>query len=282
MVNDQPIGAGRSTGMSLQDWERRIARAEELEARHTFASEILRFYATVARFQAKVYWAVEESGLVRETVADGNPFGRLDPGTVGGFREFVSVVEQNAPEKLKQAAFELRTCGGSSHFEILLRLWSGDQTQNSSGGPADFFARAFLQPYSIAAREHAKLTWNGPTAYLCPFCKRKPGVGVLRPLGEGGQRVLICSFCLGEWEFRRILCPGCGEGDPAKLPVYTAEELKHVRVEACDSCKSYIKTVDFTKSALGEPIVDEIASVPLDLWAQGQGYRKVQVNLMQM
>jgi formate dehydrogenase maturation protein FdhE len=40
--------------------------------------------------------------------------------------------------------------------------------------------------------------------------------------------------------------------------------------------------VDFTKSALGEPTVDEIASVPLDLWAQGHGYRKVQVNVMQL
>jgi len=107
-------------------------------------------------------------------------------------------------------------------------------------------------------------------------------VGVLRPLGEGGQRSLICSLCLAEWEFLRVVCPGCGEEDPAKLPVYTAEELQHVRVEACDRCKSYIKTVDLTKSGLGEPVVDEIASVALDLWAQMRGYAKLQVNLMQL
>jgi FdhE protein len=107
-------------------------------------------------------------------------------------------------------------------------------------------------------------------------------VGVLRPLGEGGQRSLICSFCLAEWEFRRLLCAGCGEQDPAKLPVYAAEELPHVRVDACDSCKSYIKTVDLTKSGLGEPVVDEIASVALDLWAQMRGYAKLQVNLLQL
>ena len=104
----------------------------------------------------------------------------------------------------------------------------------------------------------------------------------MRPLGEGGQRSLICSFCLAEWEFRRIVCPGCGEEDPVKLPIYAAEELQHVRVEACDSCKTYIKTVDLTKSGLGEPVVDEMASVALDLWAQMRGYTKLQVNLLQL
>jgi FdhE protein len=123
---------------------------------------------------------------------------------------------------------------------------------------------------------------TGATPCLCPFCGRKPGSGVLRPLGDGGQRSLICSLCLYEWEFRRIVCPACGEENHAKLPVYTAEEPKHVRVECCDSCRCYIKTVDLTKNGLAEPVVDEIAAIPLDLWAQDHGYAKVQLNLMQL
>jgi hypothetical protein len=90
------------------------------------------------------------------------------------------------------------------------------------------------------------------------------------------------SFCVAEWEFRRIVCPGCGEEDHTKLPVYTAEEMKHVRVEACDSCRTYIKTVDMTKSGRAEPMVDELAAIPLDLWAQTQGYTKLQLNLLQL
>jgi formate dehydrogenase maturation protein FdhE len=43
-----------------------------------------------------------------------------------------------------------------------------------------------------------------------------------------------------------------------------------------------MKTVDLTKSGLGEPIVDEMASIPLDLWARKQGYTKLQSNLMQL
>jgi len=41
-------------------------------------------------------------------------------------------------------------------------------------------------------------------------------------------------------------------------------------------------TVDMTKSGLAEPIVDEMAAIPLDLWAQKQGYTKLQTNLMQL
>ena len=40
--------------------------------------------------------------------------------------------------------------------------------------------------------------------------------------------------------------------------------------------------MDMTKSGLAEPIVDEMAAIPLDLWAQKQGYTKLQTNLMQL
>ncbi len=164
---------------------------------------------------------------------------------------------------------------------MLNSFWQGSRGALEAGAP-DFLARAFLQPYAVLARSHQGPPPAGPTPCLCPFCGRKPGVGVLRPQGDGGLRSLVCSFCLGEWEFRRILCPACGEEDHSKLPIYTAEEFPHVRVECCDSCRCYIKTVDLTKSGLAEPVADEIASIALDLWARQQGYAKLQANLMQL
>jgi len=274
--------------MAQNEWQRRIARAEELGARYTFAAEILRFYAAIARFQEKFYGefggSLERSSAGAGGVAsDSEPFARpLQPELTGRFGPFLSVVEQNGPGPLREAARELRDGGADLHFQLLTAFWNESETGALPPGPRDFFARAFLQPYAAGIRSRSNMRWSGPTPYLCPFCKRKPGLGVLRPLGDGGQRSLVCSFCLAEWEFRRIVCPGCGEENNAKLPVYTAEELKHVRVECCDCCRTYIKTVDLTKSGLGEPIVDEMASIPLDLWAQKQGYAKVQTNLMQL
>jgi len=272
----------RAMGADQKQWQRRIERAEELASRYESAAEILRFYAAIARFQASFCGEIQSLRVLTEVAVGTNPFDApFDRGVVGSFRPFLSVVEENGPDMLQEAARTLQARDDNSHFDLLSASWEVKDTALASGSD-EFFARAFLQPYAVSLRERANLHYQGPTAYVCPFCKRKPGMGVLRPLGEGGQRLLMCSFCLAEWDYRRILCPGCGEEDPAKLPVYSAEELRHVRVEACDSCKCYIKTVDFTRSALGEPVVDEIASVPLDLWAQQHGYSKLQVNLLQL
>jgi FdhE protein len=85
-----------------------------------------------------------------------------------------------------------------------------------------------------------------------------------------------------EWEFRRIVCPGCGQEDHAKLPVYTAESFPYIRVDCCDTCHTYIKSIDMTKNGLAVPVVDEMASIPLDLWAQERGYSKLHPNLLGM
>ncbi len=263
-------------------WQRKIDRAEELGARYAFAAEILDFFSAISRFQGKFYGEIEGTRVVREISAVENPFGRpLDRELARRFRPFLAVVERSGPGKLRESAREIAARNENAHLELLASFWDGNHSV--TGAQTDeFFSRSFLQPFAVAVRTRANLRWNGPTAFVCPFCKRKPGVGVLRPLGDGGQRSLICSFCLGEWEFRRIVCPGCGEEDPAKLPVYQAEQLEHVRVDACDACKNYIKTVDLTKSGLGEPVVDEIASVPLDFWAHERGYSKLQLNLLQL
>ncbi|MBZ5665708.1 MAG: formate dehydrogenase accessory protein FdhE [Acidobacteriia bacterium] len=270
--------------MALNEWQRRIARAEELGGQYTFAAEILSFYGAIAHFQEKFYGDLAKSREgVGPRASEPEPFLRpLPPELTRQFESFLSVVEQSGPSPLRVAARELQAGSNDSHLRLLTMFWNGGETRSLPPGSDDFFARAFLQPYAVSLREQANLRWSGPTPFVCPFCRRKPGLGVLRPLGDGGQRSLVCSFCLAEWEFRRIVCPGCGEENHAKLPVYTADELKHVRVECCDSCRTYIKTVDMTKSGLAEPIVDEMASIPLDLWAQKQGYAKLQLNLMQL
>jgi FdhE protein len=64
--------------------------------------------------------------------------------------------------------------------------------------------------------------------------------------------------------------------------VYTAEEVGYVRIEACDSCHTYIKAVDLSRNGLAVPVVDELATVSLNIWAEEHGYAKLQVNLLGM
>jgi hypothetical protein len=128
-------------------------------------------------------------------------------------------------------------------------------------------------------RSEAPSDGNGP---ICPSCGSKPVVGVLRGEGEGAKRSLICSLCALEWPYRRIICVNCGEENKEKLPVYLAAQIEHVRVEACDTCRTYLKSVDLTKDGFAVPEVDEIATVTLNLWADEHDYAKVETNILGM
>lgn len=103
---------------------------------------------------------------------------------------------------------------------------------------------------------------------------------MLRPEGDGGKRFLVCSFCLYEWDFLRILCPTCGEEAENKLPVYIAEQFPHIRVEACDTCKFYLRTIDLTKDGHAVPVVNDLAAIPLSLWAHEHAYTRARANLL--
>jgi len=248
------------------------------------AGEVLRFFVAISGLQEELGQELE-SGLVAAASAGPGANGFEQPlprALIGRFGSFLSGVKGAAPGAVVEAAERLRRDDAAAQSEMLASFWQETAGGILQPGPDDFLARAFLQPYAAYVRSRLSVGRAGPTPCLCPFCGRKPGSGVLRPLGDGGQRSLICSLCLYEWEFRRIVCPACGEENHAKLPVYTAEEPKDVRVECCDSCRCYIKTVDLTKNGLADPVVDEIAAIPLDLWAQDHGYAKVQLNLMQL
>lgn len=202
----------------------------------------------------------------------------LAPELATSFPEFLALVEKAGPRQVAESARKLREepDGQATFLNTLLSDIDVPQLTEQ------FLAFAFLQPYAEVARSKARLQLENYTHALCPFCNRKPGFGVLRPLGDGAQRRLTCAFCLTEWEFRRLVCPGCLEENHSKLPVYTAETFPHIRVECCDSCGTYIKSIDLTKNGLAEPLVDELASIPLDLWAQEQQYCKLHPNLLGM
>src|SRR5579864_7048861 len=162
---------------------------------------------------------------------------------------------------------------------LVSRTGPADLARNA--GETGFLERWLLQPFYEYRAAKSPATAGGEQA-VCPFCGEQPQVGVLRGEGDGAKRSLICSLCSTEWDFRRLLCPNCGEESPEKLPVYLAEEIPYVRVEACDACHTYIKAVDLSRNGLAVPVVDELATVSLNLWAQEHGYTKLQVNLLGM
>jgi FdhE protein len=47
----------------------------------------------------------------------------------------------------------------------------------------------------------------------------------------------------------------------------------------CETCGRYIKIIDLRKDPAAVPVIDDLATVPLDLWAIERGYEKIELNL---
>ena len=120
--------------------------------------------------------------------------------------------------------------------------------------------------------------------YNCPACGSLPQLSYFAVSGEplvSGPRYLVCSRCANNWVFSRTTCAGCGETAGTKLPIYQEQErFPHVRVDGCRTCRKYLLTFDLRRDTRAVPVVDEIAAVPLDLFAREQGLTKITLNLM--
>jgi FdhE protein len=59
-----------------------------------------------------------------------------------------------------------------------------------------------------------------------------------------------------------------------------APTFPHLRIDACASCEQYLLDVDLSRDARAVPEVDELAALPLDLYAAERGLSKITPNLM--
>ncbi len=258
--------------MNRSKWDQRIKRAGDLAAEHPFAAEVLRFYQRVAGLQKEIYDSLRN----RRGPEDG-----LDlPFLLPKFPRFLSAVEAAAPEPMSSCARDLATTDDGS-TQLLVTCWrTGPDFDPVPGRTAELLAWMFLQPCAEWQAGRGDSPPRETTPEVCPVCSAKPVAGILRQEGDGAKRSLLCAWCATEWPIGRIVCPACGEEAVEKLAVYTASQFPHVRVEACDTCRFYIKTVDLTKNGNAVPLVDELATIPLNLWAQERQYVKLRANLL--
>ncbi len=261
---------------------RRIQRAHELAERYPSAAEVLRFYTQLAFHQEHLF------DSLRATIEPGALFNAADPWPLAmdlllsQFHGFAIALAEISPFPMSTRATELAMADSAEQTQLLASVWANSLPQDPTSAADRCLALSFLQPYAellASVQESPSPASSGGT---CPVCASEPVCAVLRDRVHGAGRSLVCSLCMHEWSFPRAVCPACGEERFEALPVFTSDHMPNVRIDACENCRHYIKTIDMTKDGLAVPVVDEMAAVSLDLWAVERQYRKLAANLLSL
>ncbi|MCU0584192.1 MAG: formate dehydrogenase accessory protein FdhE, partial [Syntrophales bacterium] len=134
-----------------------------------------------------------------------------------------------------------------------------EETDDDTIDLLKFFVEESLRPSlefvtDLYGGRITKMGWNEG---YCPVCGRMPKIGHL--VDKEGKRHLFCSQCGFEWRFRRVKCPFCGNEEQQSLSYFTVEGDERYRVDVCDVCKRYIKTLDFRN--VGEDAILDVEDV---------------------
>jgi formate dehydrogenase maturation protein FdhE len=279
------------------DYERRRCRARELSERWPFAAEVLQFYARLLDVQEAAH---DEALGMEPAAAVAFAAERIVP-------RIVEVSATDGPSVLQRGVLERFD---TMDFGAAIRAW----LQGDPLGSVDrFLARAATAPLLAALGSRAEEVCTGPRDDLhCPTCGGLPQFAYVAEGDENlvtPHRFLECSRCTRSWAFARITCAGCGEDDSEKLlhfseigaleaessgrtvrgadpdagprPDVVAEKqpvLPHVSIDGCTTCSHYVLSIDLRRDPRAVPVVDELAALPLYLYASERGLSKIVPN----
>jgi FdhE protein len=106
----------------------------------------------------------------------------------------------------------------------------------------------------------------------CPICGSLPSLSLLKE--EVGKRYLLCSYCGYQWRIDRISCPFCENKDHESLHYFYGEEEETYRIDLCDKCHRYIKIIDNRNLQESDPVLEDLATLHLDILAAQKGYKR--------
>jgi FdhE protein len=137
-----------------------------------------------------------------------------------------------------------------------------------------FFVRESIKP-SIQVGVEKLSNEIDPKTWLkgyCPVCGSLPCLALLKE--EVGKRYLLCSYCGYEWRIERLFCPFCNNKEQESLHYFYGEGEEAHRIDLCDKCHQYIKTIDLRKIEEIDPALEDLATLHLDILASQKGYKR--------
>jgi len=278
-------------------WASHRRRAEALRERHPFAAEVLTLYLVLLDVWEDGWNIAAEARPEPRQLARWAAE-RVLPGVV-------KATEAAGPEPLAAAARDLLDAG---RLEESLAGWLAGA---ELGAVERYLARASLRPpLAVLGAEAGAACADDPSprsGRRCPSCGGPPQLSFRSRADDrlvSGRRYLVCARCGQSWSYSGSTCPSCGEMSASARTVFAerrggpvvgrdgddpeaigdaagdAPTFPHLRIDACASCERYLIDVDLGRDARAVPEVDELAALPLDLYATEQGLLKITPNLM--
>jgi Protein involved in formate dehydrogenase formation len=275
-------------------WTASRRRAQILRERHDFAAEVLTLYLALLEVWEQS-WAdarAEQPRALASWAAQ-----RVLP-------KVVAVTAQAGPRPLVETLLPMANLDGA---DALMAAWlAGEELV-----PVErYLARASLRG-PLAAVDAGAACAADPSPRgdrRCPRCGGPPQLSFRTDTGDNlvsGHRELQCARCGQSWSLSGSVCAYCGETQGARRTVYTEHQpgprvgrgkqrdtgrdtsrdtsdvtFPHLRVEACANCQRYLIDVDLGRDPMAVPEVDELAALPLDLYAAEHGLSKITPNVM--
>jgi FdhE protein len=273
-------------------------RVQQLKGKRPAYGEILDFYSKVRELQDRSKPSLKTDPITLDKerkdllAREGFPLMRKEDfpldieASIRLFRSLCRIGKAANPHMAGQVE-KIREALGKKEID-LKKLFDGGVKEEMIGQVAaesgldetilSFFLHSSIRPSIEAGVEQVRgeldpETWRKGH---CPVCGSLPSLSLLK--GEEGRRYLLCSFCGYEWRMDRLCCPACDNKEQESLGYFCGEGEETFRIDLCDACHHYIKTIDYRSLEESDPSLEDLATLHLDVLAAQKGYRRAVPN----
>jgi len=277
-----------------QELERLRERAQQLKRKRPDYGAILDFYVKVRETQITSKAAlkldptkVKESRQQRPTEEGMSLLRKEDfpvdrEASIGLFHALCRIGKTANPHMAQQIG-RMETALEAGKLDLKKLLTGGGKEQASEHVAADlgldrqvlsFLIHNSIRPSIEAGMEQLRNELEPETGRTthCPVCGSLPDLNLLR--GEGGMRYSLCSVCCYEWRIDRLSCAVCGNREQGSLQYFYGEGEEACRIDLCDTCHHYVKTIDTRNLEASDPSLEDLATLHLDFVAVQKGYKR--------
>jgi len=261
----------------------------------TLTDEMLRFYRELYAYQRALFEELMRDSRLPEIKRSQLPISRhaedvLSSGDIsallaGGLATLIDILNVYSPGlDLRELSRTLAEDPGAvvKAIEAILntdaqRLGQFAASNKTGMEEAVFVIINWLKPFFAALREkNGERIDDSDDSYLCPFCGYHADMAAI-VAGMDGKRFLYCSLCGHRWQYRRIACAVCGVQDAHNLEHLSSEDESRYRIDVCNSCGGYVKTVRLAKFEEIDECdlaVENVLTPHLDSAAMQKGYKR--------